>query len=141
MTPLNIFPFLINFQAIGSLQVINEIVKSGSVDQVLDLIPEYLEIIECLNEGSIFVTNTILRKLRAKLISRMAVRMLPPPRVRKRGRMLDASLSTTNEHETGIGEHEIPEVVETLLQYLFDCLQDKVGVVYTNVTRSESALG
>ncbi|EKM79449.1 hypothetical protein AGABI1DRAFT_120846 [Agaricus bisporus var. burnettii JB137-S8] len=125
--------------AIGSLQVINEIVKSGSVDQVLDLIPEYLEIIECLNEGSIFVTNTILRKLRAKLISRMAVRMLPPPRVRKRGRMLDASLSTTNEHETGIGEHEIPEVVETLLQYLFDCLQDKA--LYFDLRKGSHSIG
>lgn len=105
------------------------------MDQVIDLIPEYLEIIECLNEGSTFVTNTILRKLRAKLISRTAVRTLPPPRVRKRGRVLDGSFSSIDDSEAGIGEHEIPEVVETLLQSLFDCLQDKVGVMCVDVTK------
>lgn len=125
----------INLQTIGSLQVINEIVKSGSVDRVVDLLPEYLDIVECLNEGSTFVTNTILRKLRAKLISRMAMRTLPPPRIRKRGRVLDGSFSATDDSETEIGEHEIPEVVETLLQYIFDCLQDKVGAICVHITR------
>ncbi|KAJ3566930.1 hypothetical protein NP233_g6689 [Leucocoprinus birnbaumii] len=114
--------------AIGYLQVINEIVKNGSTDQVLELEPVYLEIISAIDDTTSLSGNTLLRKLRAKLMSRMATRLLPAPKVRRRGKLLDES-SGLDQGEIKGEDFEIPEAVEALLQSLFDTLQDKDTVV------------
>lgn len=114
--------------AIGYLQVINEIVKNGSADQVQNLELVYLEIINAINDTISLSGNTLLRKMRTKLMSRMATRLLPTPKVRRRGRLLEDS-SLPGQDEVFPDEYEIPETVETLLQSLFDTLQDKDTIV------------
>ena len=115
-------------QAIGYLQVINEVVKNGPVDQVQLLKPRYLEIVDVVNETTILSGNTLIRKMRAKLMSRIAIRLLPAPKIRRRGRILDDSVLFHREGEEGnLDEYEVPEIVETLLQSLFDTIQDKVS--------------
>lgn len=106
--------------------MINEVVKNGSTDQVQDLISVYLEIVDTIHETSSLAGNTLLRKLRTKLMSKMATRILPAPKIRRRDRTLDGSTPLVQD-QNDPGDHEIPEVVETLLQYLFDALQDKVN--------------
>ncbi|KAF9454706.1 ARM repeat-containing protein [Macrolepiota fuliginosa MF-IS2] len=114
--------------AIGHLQVINEVIKSGPAGQVQNLMSNLLEIIEAVHDTSSVVGNTLLRKMGVKLMSRIAVRMLPTPKVRRRGRILDGSSHTMGDG-SALEVHEVPEVVETLLQGLFEALQDKDTVV------------
>lgn len=117
---------LTDAEVIGHIQVINEVVKSGPPEQVHDLVSSYLKIIHVVNDVTPLSGNTLLRKMRTKLMSRIPIRMLPAPKVRRKGRILDGS-SHFSGNERLLQEHEVPEVVETLLQHLFEALQDKVS--------------
>jgi len=117
---------------IGYLQVINEVVKNGLADQVQVLEPTYLETIGIVNETTALSENTLLRKMRAKLMSRMVIRLLPTPKIRRRGRILDDAIVFQQEEEGSHEESEVPEIVETLLQSLLDALQDKVSRYFVN---------
>ncbi|KXN88249.1 Tubulin-specific chaperone D [Leucoagaricus sp. SymC.cos] len=128
--PYHTMPEIVSddLKAIGYLQVVNEILKNGSADQVQDLAPAYLDIVNAISETTTPSGNTLLRKMRAKLMSRMATRLLPAPKFRRRGRVLDDS-SRFMQDDGREEESEIPDVVETLLQSLFDTLQDKDSIV------------
>jgi len=80
-----------------------------------------------VNEITILSGNTLLRKMRAKLMSRMVMRLLPVPKIRRRGKILDDPTLLHQEEEGSHEEFEVPEIVETLLQSLLDVLQDKVS--------------
>jgi hypothetical protein len=65
-------------QTIGSLRVICEVLKSGPVEEVLQAMPLILHIQEAVENGSAHTTNAVMRKLKVKMISRLALRALPP---------------------------------------------------------------
>ena len=64
-------------QALGVLKVLCEVVKSGSAEQVQNELPTLLSIGHIIQGSSKYSNNTIVRKLRTKLISRVGLRLLP----------------------------------------------------------------
>jgi hypothetical protein len=96
--------------------------------------PVYLEIIGAINDTASLSGNTLLRKLRTKLISRIATRLLPTPKSRSTRRVLDDS-SPSSQDGGALEEQEIPEIVERLLQNLFDILQDKVMTILSRTRK------
>lgn len=67
---------LIKTQAIGILQVICEVIKTGSSKQVQSQLASLLSISRVI-QGSPLVNNTVVRKYKTKLVSRLALRLLP----------------------------------------------------------------
>lgn len=72
-------------QAVGILQVICEIIKSGPSEEVQAKIPAFFAIPTAVEQSTVLEGNTVIRKLKIKLLSRLALRMLPaggarPPR-------------------------------------------------------------
>lgn len=64
-------------QAIGILQVLCEIAKAGSAEQVSTHVATLLEVVNAVQESQSLMGNSLVRKLRTKLISRIALRLLP----------------------------------------------------------------
>jgi len=63
-------------QALGILQVLCEVVKSGSAEQVHQEVVELMSITRILQDSKMLI-NTIVRKYRSKLASRIGLRLLP----------------------------------------------------------------
>jgi hypothetical protein len=63
-------------QAIGILQVICEVIKSGSAEQIQSQLASLLSISRVI-QGSPLLNNTVVRKYKTKLVSRLALRLLP----------------------------------------------------------------
>jgi hypothetical protein len=89
------------------------------------------EVARSLQPGSKLCTNASIRKLRIKLLSRTALRLLPvKPRVSlQKGRVLSAP--NEPEHSTGddVDGTDVPEEIEAALEELFQALQDRDTVV------------
>lgn len=102
-------PFLILFQVIGSVQVLCEILKSGPSSQAQVVLDAVTSVVTILESTSSLSSNTVVRKLKTKLLSRAALRLVP----------------TRSELDQGV---EVPEAIETILEQLFETLQDKVSV-------------
>ncbi|KAL0945859.1 hypothetical protein HGRIS_012144 [Hohenbuehelia grisea] len=102
------------FMCLGTLQFLCELVASGSSQQADSLSAPILEIIDKIDGQDVLSANTIIRKYRCKLISRLCLRLIPATRGSQR----------ENEDEV-----EIPEVIETVLELLFRALQDRDTVV------------
>ncbi|KAH8998594.1 TBCD protein [Lactarius akahatsu] len=119
------------FECLGVYQTLCEIVKNSSSDVFSQFIPELLEAARSLQPDSTLCTNASIRKIRIKLLSRAALRLLPiKPRVSlQRGRVLSAKNEL--EHSTGDGDDgtDVPEEIEAVLEELFQALQDRDTVV------------
>ncbi|KAI9443203.1 TBCD protein [Lactarius indigo] len=119
------------FKCLGVYQTLCEVVKNSSSDIFSQFIPELLEAARSLQPDSTLCTNASIRKLRIKLLSRTALRLLPvKPRVSlQKGRVLSAR--DEPEHSTGDGDEDadVPEEIETVLEELFQALQDRDTVV------------
>ncbi|KAF8895385.1 ARM repeat-containing protein [Infundibulicybe gibba] len=115
------------FMTIGILQVLSEVVKSDSAEQVQHLIPRFLGIIATIEQESV-LPNTI-RKYRAKLLSRIALRLLPVTRSRSRrkGRTLSGTEMVTDPYPDL--QQEVPEEVEGILEQLLTALKDNDTIV------------
>lgn len=125
----------------------SEVAKSGSADQVVNNTQKLLDITKIIEEKDTLFGNTIIRKMRMKLFSRVALRALPPRYLRRRG-IVDRStlmligfrtdvnyivgrelvgVGTTEHHPEESGdETPVPDVVETVLAELFEGLHDRV---------------
>ncbi|KAH9049928.1 TBCD protein [Lactarius hengduanensis] len=119
------------FECLGVYQTLCEVVKNSSSDVFSQFIPELLEAARSLQPNSTLCTNASIRKIRIKLLSRAALRLLPvKPRVSlQRGRVLSAKNEL--EHSTGDGDDgtDVPEEIEAVLEELFQALQDRDTVV------------
>ena len=67
-------------QSVGSLQVVCELVKAGSTSQVIPHAPLLLDIARSVESNKALTNNTLVRKFRIKLLSRVVLRLLPPRR-------------------------------------------------------------
>ncbi|CAL1713099.1 unnamed protein product [Somion occarium] len=119
------------FSAIGCTRVLCEVTKAGSADLVQANYIALLDITRSISEHPTLLNNTIMRKLRTKLLSRIAVRLLPStgPRTRRKGPLLsgdDEQASPSCHEEIDI---DVPEQVEEIIEELFQALQDKDTVV------------
>ncbi|KAG6814258.1 hypothetical protein H0H92_015373 [Tricholoma furcatifolium] len=116
-------------QTIGLLQVICDVLKSGSSEQIQQEIGLLSAIADSLEEREIFSNNTAVRKYRTKLLSRIAMRSLPGGSFeRRRGRLLTGE---ENKDFSPVQQPdiEVPEGMEVTLERLFDALQDKDTIV------------
>jgi hypothetical protein len=69
---------MLNFwQVLGILQVLCEVAKSGSAEQVQSEVDPLMSLARILQENTTLSSNTVIRKYRTKLISRIAIRLLP----------------------------------------------------------------
>ena len=66
-------------------------VKSGPAEQVQAKIPEFMEISRAIEHCPALEGNTIVRKLKIKLLSRLALRILPGKRVTRKGEAIQSS--------------------------------------------------
>ncbi len=67
----------LHFQATGLLRVLCEVTKLGSAEQVQTCKEQLLQVVSALESNQSLMNNTIIRKLRTKLIARVAIRLLP----------------------------------------------------------------
>lgn len=60
------------------LQVLCEFVKSGAPEETKAAIDDLMEISEAISSNEALMGNTLMRKYRTKLLSRIGLRMVPP---------------------------------------------------------------
>ncbi|RDB18014.1 Tubulin-specific chaperone D [Hypsizygus marmoreus] len=115
---------------IGLLQVVCEVVKSGPADQIRLRVSELSAIAHVIEETKTLLSNTAVRKYKTKLVSRIALRLLPavPNNGRRKGRTL-AGDEIYLDNPASEADFEVPEQVEHALEQLFSALQDKDTVV------------
>ncbi|KAH9936306.1 TBCD protein [Fomitopsis serialis] len=119
------------FLTMGLLSVLCEITKSASVEQVKAHTSAILDVANAVQENSPLLQNTLIRKLRTKLMSRIVLRLLPasPLVIRSKGRALTASTAGDEGKPTSELDFDVPEELETVLEDLFTVLQDKDTLV------------
>lgn len=61
----------------GHLQVLSEVIQSGPASQVTPYIAYFLELGTIVNASETLSANTLIRKHKAKVISRAVLRLLP----------------------------------------------------------------
>ncbi|KAJ7644104.1 TBCD protein [Roridomyces roridus] len=114
----------------GILQVLCELASSGPSDLVQSSTARFFKIADAIQANASLNSNTILRKFRTKLIARIPLRILAPSMaLRRKGKALmsdaPSEAQTIQEEE----EIDVPEEVETVLEQLFESLQDKDTIV------------
>ncbi|KAH7921320.1 ARM repeat-containing protein [Leucogyrophana mollusca] len=118
------------FTSIAVLQVLCDYFNLGSSEEAEEAMSSCLEISALIEQSKILSSNTLVRKYRTKLLSRIALRLVPAQV--KNSRIKVRSLAGDNTDAPDPTEEEdiyVPEEVETILEDLFKCLQDKDTVV------------
>ncbi|KNZ80978.1 Tubulin-specific chaperone D [Termitomyces sp. J132] len=117
------------FIVLGVLQVICEVVKSGSLGQIQQESARLYALAESIDKHPTFSSNTAIRKYKTKLLSRIAIRSLPSLNIgRRKGRLL-ANEGNIDRNPVQQNDIEVPHEVESVLEHLFNSLQDKDTVV------------
>ncbi|KAI0086506.1 ARM repeat-containing protein [Irpex rosettiformis] len=118
------------FQTIGALQVLCELTKSAPAHQVLPFVRELFNITSAVGASTRLASNTLIRKLRIKLVSRTLLRLMPAKRkrIRSKGKTLrtDSNAVIDDESDEDI---DVPNEVENILEDLLKALQDRDTVV------------
>ncbi|KAJ7250897.1 armadillo-type protein [Mycena haematopus] len=117
------------FTAIGALQVLSEVAKSGPADLIQAHAPRFFAIVEKVEMNEVLNGNTVVRKYKTKLVARIPLRMLPPSSnaTRRKGRALAGG--PTAPETVQEDDIDVPEEVEIVLEQLFKSLQDKDTIV------------
>lgn len=125
--------------------------KSGSSEQLQAFTQQFLEITDTLEQSTPLASNTLVRKYRTKLLSRVALRLMPPNIFRSKltcnvdshlnvvddlicnstVRSLDGDIkneAVNGNVDDGDDDIDVPEEIDTILESLFKSLQDKVFV-------------
>lgn len=137
-------------QSIGMLQVLCELTKSGSAEKIQAHVILLLDVAVAIKDNATLMANTVVRKLRTKLVSRVVLRRLPAVISAARikgaanfvtlkirtfitemptGRALSSRVDPTTESlsRPEDDDFDVPEETESVLEELFEALQDKVG--------------
>ncbi|KAH9997907.1 TBCD protein [Russula vinacea] len=119
------------FEWMGVYQTLCEVVKNSPSNALSPFIPDFFEAARSLELNSTLCTNSSIRKLRIKLLSRAALRLLPViPRVSlRKGRVLYATDESEHSENEGEDDADVPEEIEIVLEELFQGLQDRDTVV------------
>ncbi|KAF9267451.1 TBCD protein [Marasmius fiardii PR-910] len=119
-------PFIVT----GILQVLAEILKSGPAKVVQLATPEYWSLNAALDGHASLLNNTVVRKIKMKIASRVGLRLLPGkrPSRRVRGRSL-AGENIAQSVQSDNDDIDVPEEEEAILEQLFSALQDRDTVV------------
>ncbi|THH16982.1 hypothetical protein EW146_g3747 [Bondarzewia mesenterica] len=119
------------FPPIGTLQMLCEVVKICPTDILLDKLPSILGVAHIVEQNSSLMSNAVVRKLRIKLVSRSALRLLPVRLGRQKVRALSSVNGSDNSDSSAANEEEVdvPEEIETSLEEIFNALQDRDTIV------------
>ncbi|OCH86383.1 TBCD protein [Obba rivulosa] len=119
------------FPCIGLLLAICEIVKSGSADQVKSHLSQLMKLAGILEQQKSLTSNTVVRKFRTKLVSRVVLRLLPARTgaSRSKGRALSSATVPELVSITEDEDFDVPKETETVLEELLRALQDKDTIV------------
>ncbi|KAG6890812.1 hypothetical protein C0995_003245 [Termitomyces sp. Mi166 len=117
------------FTALGVLQVICEVVKSGPSNQIQQESIRLYALAEAIDRHRTFSNNTAIRKYKTKLLSRIAIRSLPGMNLERRKRRLLAGEGDFYEKSIQQNDIKVPGEVENVLEHLFNALQDKDTIV------------
>ncbi|KAJ2930914.1 hypothetical protein H1R20_g6182, partial [Candolleomyces eurysporus] len=115
--------------SIGILQVFSEVLKASPLDRIRDELPKILALVTSMDHIKNPNSNTMIRKYKVKIVSRIGLRMLPPnPNAgRRKGKTLTGEEVET--HETGLQESDVPQEIEQILEELLQSLEDKDTVI------------
>ncbi|KAH7885271.1 tubulin folding cofactor D C terminal-domain-containing protein [Phlebopus sp. FC_14] len=120
------------FVSIAVLQVLCELFKSGASEQAHAAASYLLEISDMIESDKSLTSNTLVRKYRIKLLSRVALRLVPP-RSNASKIKLRALESAENQgmiqEQGGEDDIDVPEEVEVVFGVLFKGLQDRDTIV------------
>ncbi|TDL17863.1 ARM repeat-containing protein [Rickenella mellea] len=121
------------FVCIGALQVLAEVTKSGPLELIQLSLPRIRTIVASLETLTLLQSNSMIRKLRSKINSRIATRLLPATRISfaQKGPSL-ASFGSQNDVEDlhrQDDDFEVPTDVEEIIEELFEAIQDKDTIV------------
>ena len=124
----------------------SEVLKASPLDRIRDELPKILALVTSMDHIKSPNSNTMIRKYKVKIVSRVGLRMLPPnPNAgrRKGGRCVSfvsryfliyftpPGKTLTGEEaetqETGLLESDVPEEIEQILEELLQSLEDKVN--------------
>lgn len=75
-------------KSIGALQTLCEIMKTAPIEIALAHVPSMLALGKLIESNKLLMTNAIVRKLKVKLVSRAALRLLPTTSISNRRRGL-----------------------------------------------------
>ncbi|KAI9512401.1 TBCD protein [Russula earlei] len=103
------------FECLGIYHTLCEVVKNSPSGAVSKFIPDFFDAARSLELNSTLCANASIRKLRIKLLSRTALRLLP---------VVPRSSLRKDEDDA-----DVPEEIETILEELFQGLQDRDTVV------------
>ncbi|GBE84936.1 TBCD protein [Sparassis crispa] len=120
------------FTSLGLLQVLCEVAKSGSVEQVKAHLSSLLNVVQLVQDHNTLMNDTVVRKMRVKLASRIILRLLPAGvATRSKGHVLPSAWASESEslREKEDEDFDVPEEVDTILEDLFRAVQDKDTVV------------
>ncbi|KAI0917160.1 hypothetical protein AcV5_007706 [Taiwanofungus camphoratus] len=121
------------FSSIGMLQVLCELTKSGSAEKIQAHVILLLDVAVAIKDNATLMANTVVRKLRTKLVSRVVLRRLPAviSAARIKGRALSSRVDPTTESlsRPEDDDFDVPEETESVLEELFEALQDKDTIV------------
>ncbi|KAL0578630.1 hypothetical protein V5O48_003373 [Marasmius crinis-equi] len=119
-------PFIVT----GTLQVLAETLKAGPPNVVKATIVAYWSLNAALESHESILTNTVVRKFKTKITSRVGLRLLPGRAAsrRSRGRAL-AGENTSQSTQSNDDDIEVPEEEDAILEQLFGALQDRDTVV------------
>ncbi|KAL5520109.1 hypothetical protein ACEPAG_1769 [Sanghuangporus baumii] len=116
-------------EIIGSLRVLADVGKSAPLELLRPHITRIQDLISEMACVESLSPNTVVRKLRAKCISRIAVRLLPtrPRRIRLIAKHLDSRATKDDKPDADeeVEEPDVPGEVEHALGELFELMQDK----------------
>ncbi|TFK27742.1 TBCD protein [Coprinopsis marcescibilis] len=111
------------FMLIGILRVLAEVGKSGSLEQIKAEQTSFITLVTSIGENGSLQKNPLIRKYRSKILTRIALRLLPSiPGKTLEGHVIEL-------RRVQLEETDVPEDVEVILEQMFDSLQDKETVV------------
>ncbi|KAI5983473.1 armadillo-type protein [Pisolithus albus] len=121
-------------QSLGVLQVLCEFVKSGAPEDTQSAARALMEMSETISDSEALMANTLIRKYRTKLLSRIGLRLVPPrpriPRVQLRTLNDGSNQDSSENHGNDDGDEiDVPEELEVILDVLFKAVQDRDTVV------------
>ncbi|KAF5389176.1 hypothetical protein D9757_003527 [Collybiopsis confluens] len=117
------------FTAIGILHVLCELGKSGPLELFQSRASDFIALAEAVDTKEILIANTIVRKFKTKLISRIALRLLPGKVGARRAKRRLLTGKNDEHYQLDEEDVDVPEAVETVLDQLFTALQDKDTLV------------
>ncbi|KDQ62420.1 hypothetical protein JAAARDRAFT_189747 [Jaapia argillacea MUCL 33604] len=120
-----------HFEGSGDvITTICEVMNAGSAEEVQVNVFSIYSVARAVEANATLMSNTVVRKFCTKLISRLALRLLPAAKTQDHCRA--RTLVEPHEHALPHAENsqiDVPDEVETVLTALFSGLQDRDTVV------------